>query len=78
MSSLDDELRAKQLAAGADAAAVVLRRIVANNKDVMVRQLTKEGLDLIAQEVISAYVIECGRQSKEYGSALIDGNRTLG
>jgi hypothetical protein len=76
--SLDDELRTKQLAAGVDAVAVVLRRIVANNKDVMVRQLTKEGLDLIAQEVISAYVIECGRQSKEYGSALIDGKRTLG
>lgn len=75
--SLDDELRAKQLAAGVDAAAVVLRRLVSNNADVMVRQITRDGLTLIAQEVIAAYVIETSRQAREHGSALIDGKLAL-
>lgn len=70
---LDDQLRAQQVAAGGDAVATILRRIVANNPDTMVRQITKEGLALIAQEVISAYVIECARQAKEHGSELFDG-----
>ena len=78
MSKLDDELRAKQLAAGADAVATVLRRIVADRPETKITQLTKDGLALIASEVISAYVIECGRQANAHGSTLIDGKTSLG
>jgi hypothetical protein len=76
--SLDDQLRAQQLAAGVDAVATVLRRIVADRPDTKITQLTKEGLALIAQEVISAYIIETARQAREHGSSLIDGRMTLG
>lgn len=78
MSKLDDELRANQLAAATDAVATVLRRFVANRPDTKITQLTKEGLTLIAQEAVSAFIIETARQRREYGSKLIDGDWSIG
>jgi hypothetical protein len=78
VSKLDDELRAKQMAAATDAVANVLRRLVADRPDLRVTQLTRAGLAILAEEAVTACILEAARQRKEYGSTLLDGDSILG
>lgn len=72
VSKLDDQIWAEQIEAAVNEAAEFLRGIVANNPDVKVRQLAREGLRILATRMISTYEVKVSEQRRVYGSTLLD------